>query len=356
MIASPIERSAPPRSTLGRNASSSFAAALRAIDANAADESPPERRARLRKLAYTGAASLGLPGARGDLREQGLAIADVAGRCFDTGLALFGHRMAAEIVARYGGARLGDVADDLREGERLGTVALARAFAFLEGTGDLGVEARYRSGDLVLHGPSPSVVSKVDGVASVLLGASSEDGPLVLLVDLDATDSGAAFDDVVVPTRAVLETPFSQLVWHVRPTYAFLEASLHLGHASASLDATAAALGPSATLLGDLDALRERLAVAWATFDAIGGALPLEEHARHAPPLELRREASRLSRSAASLAHAAAGGGHTDDDRASSRRLREVLAASERALVASRWTGPASGSDRSAPREVTKHE
>jgi hypothetical protein len=291
----------------------------------------------LADLASHGLLDLGLPGSAGSYADQARVLADLASVCMSSAFAAWAHRMTVEYLVGFGGPGLADIAADVRTARRPGSTALAGTFRAASGVADIpvmvdgGVANGFISWASNLYDDAVVVTGVGDGgvnrmVAFDLDTAGVDVVPVTGLLALDASRSGAVrLDAVAVSGLRSLDTPFTEFIAQVRPTFLVLQSAFAIGLAWASLRAIGDLDGPAVVLGDDVAGAREelhRLAddldSATATLDA-GGVPPIR------PALELRLAASHIATRATQLELAAKGGSAYRATSPTARRVREAL-------------------------------
>lgn len=326
----------PPR------AASAGLAAYFADRAAAVDEGEADVREGLRWLGRHGLIGLGAPGdSDGRFGAFTEVVAGVAAQCLSSAFSLWGQHMVIEYLERAAVREFAEpLLPALRDGELVGSSAMAPALRELAGIAPVPVYARRAAGGYVLGGPVRWASNLFDG-AVIVLPARAEDGarlvvaltvgtpglrvaPYPRLLALGATASSSArLEDVFVPDPAVLTMDFRPFVRGARPFFLLSQAAFCAGLAGESLrQAKSRLVGPGVTLVGDIREAEERHERVRAR---------LEEFARspagpaaHEDLLRLRLDAMDTAVRAAGLELAAGGGSGFAMQSPTCRRFREA--------------------------------
>ncbi len=297
----------------------------------------------LRRLAAAGLADLGAPGSPGSLVDQAQVIEALARSCMASAFTLWAHRMTIEYLTRCPGGALGDLATDLRQGDRPGATAMAGAFRDLAGIAELPVTFRRTSAGLVLDGFVPWASNLYDdalvvtaardaatGVRVVVAVAAAAPGvevrPATDLLALGSTRSGALrLGGVEVAEDAVLTDDLVRFCRQVRPVFLALQSAFCLGLAAEALAASPEPAGVLATFAAEYEARLTEVGALRAILTRLTGAVGAPDEPPARDYLELRLAAGRLARAATELELCLTGGRGYVATSPTARRVREAL-------------------------------
>lgn len=295
--------------------------------------------AALRHHGSTGALAVDARRDDGDIRGYAALLRAVSAECFSSAFSLWAHRMVVEYLR---GDDPTGLLDELLDGRRFGSIAMATAIQELAGLGEVPTRAtpdgeggyvvdgriawasNVTEGTLVIL---PAAVVGDDDARIVVAAVVGQQGfsstPVADLLALGATNSASlVLEGVRIDAAHVLATSLD--VCRVRrPVHFLLQSALCLGLADRCLAEAADRLeGAGGVLAGSvrrLAAERDDAAERLDRFAADTAAAPAVDVTL------LRYEAARLAAEAARLESALAGGRSYVTTSATNRRLREAM-------------------------------
>lgn len=311
--------------------------------AGAVDRYLTDLRPFLGRLAASGLADLGVPGAPGTLGQQAGVVGGLGRVCMASAFTLWAHRMATHYVALGTGERLSEWADELRSGARPGSTAMAGAFRDAAGLAELSVTFERRGGAIVLNGqiswasnlyPDAIVVTAVRHHCSGerLVVAVPVDTPGVDvrptddLLALGSTRSGAVeLIDVPIADSQVISDDLVSFVKAVRSPFLVLQSAFCLGLAGASLDSIAEPTGVGAVFVAEVSEAEEQRRRLSTELDDLAGRAGTPDEPSPTAYWALRLGAGTLARQATQLELTLTGGRGYLSTSPTARRVREAL-------------------------------
>lgn len=301
----------------------------------------------LLEIVASGFAAHGLSDSELPISAQAEVIHSLATKCVSSAFVTWSHRMTIEYIDRWASEEIkGTYLDDLREGKRVGSTALATALADKSGKELLPITFEEVDGEFLINGVIPWASNLYDDTlivfaarnetteervvfASVLSSSGTSVKPAGELLGLNATASGTVkFEELRLPKINVLTRDVNLFLGQMRPRFLVLQSAFCLGLTKASLDSIANA--PSAAPFADdiaefqaeyarLSAESVRLSETLVVYPAPGnGHSPLDF-------LKLRLAAAELAQATARVELATIGGRGYYSASDTSRRIRESL-------------------------------
>lgn len=211
--------------------------------------------------------------AEGDVAAVTALLETLARECFSTAFSAWGHTMTI-VFHRAAGL---DVPEELVEGSDTGVSAMAPAFKWASGLGDIPVDAAVDGDSVVLNGkivwasnlfPDAVVMTPVrleDGTLTIARVRVGTEGltvkPSAPLLALNGTASGSlTLENVRIPAADVTGVPLKEFLAEVRPGFLLAQTAFCIGLGARSLDEAASAVekpGPNALFRDRLNGLRE---------------------------------------------------------------------------------------------------
>ena len=301
----------------------------------------------LLEIVASGFTSHGLSNSAKPIAAQAEVIHSLATKCVSSAFVTWSHRMTIEYIDRWASAEIKKAyLDELRQGKRVGSTALATALADKSGKDLLPITFEEVDGEFIIHGVIPWASNLYDDTlivfaarnetteervifASVLSAPGTAVKPAGELLGLNATASGTVkFDGLTLPSVNVLTRDVNLFLGQMRPRFLVLQSAFCLGLTKASLDsiATAPSAAPFAEDIEKFKAEYDRLSLesvrlskSLEVYPAPGnGYSPLDF-------LKLRLGAAELAQATARVELATIGGRGYYSASDTSRRIRESL-------------------------------
>ena len=301
----------------------------------------------LLEIVASGFTAHGLSDSAKPIYAQAEIIHSLASKCVSSAFVTWSHRMTIEYIDRWATDEIKSAyLQELREGKRVGSTALATALADKSGKELLPITFEEVDGEFLINGVIPwasnlyedtlivfaarnEVTEERVVFTSVLSTSGTSVKPAGELLGLNATASGTVkFEGLRIPAANVLTRDVNLFLGQMRPRFLVLQTAFCLGLTKASLDAIASApsAGPFADdiakfqaeysrLTGELS----RLSTALEVYPAPGnGHSPLDY-------LKLRLNAAELAQATTRVELATIGGRGYYSASDTSRRIRESL-------------------------------
>lgn len=287
------------------------------------------------QLAAAGLLDLGAPlNKDGGLAEQAAVIAALAQRSLSAAFALWGHRIAVEVLSLSGGSYAEKTLPGLLSGKVPGVSGMASAFKEYAGAGDLALSLERDEQDrLRLSGTLPWASNLYPDAVAVTAAygpeADSESGQrsrYVIAFPLDAegvqigkdlnllalrgtASTYVTLDQVVLPQEQVLAEDFQTFMTRFRPTFSILQSSFCLGLATASIQqAEPGITGINEVFTEEFQQLSAELAEATSHLADYARRVATDDPPQPRRVLELRMETGRLAVAGSALEIRTAGG------------------------------------------------
>ena len=338
-----LTKSSSPRRTTPAGLTATLLADI-ASSAHRIDIGETTTRQALTDLAAAGLIDIGAPSGRGTVLEQAAVIEAWAEKSLSVAFSVWCHRMTQEYLSIVDGNGLEAMVEDLRSGVQVGSSAMADAFRYSAGIGELPlVLHRDSAGQLRLSGRLPWASNLFDDaivftaaqgpsgapviVAFPLAAPGVSIGPELELLALRGTAStSVTLDNVVLPDDHVLTTDFSAFIRRARPVLSLLQASFCLGLAGESYRHTKTQLtGVNEVFRADLTQFGERLKQAQEQFVLLASCIGTAESPAGQAVLALRLEAGLLAKELTRLETMTAGSRAFVVTSDVNRRYREVM-------------------------------
>lgn len=315
---------------------------VRPVDAGAESTADLLRELGRRDLLDLGVDTVAGPTAVASQIEGSAAlIALLAEECMSSAFSLWAHRMVLDYFARGTRTSLNaDVWARLRDGELIGSTAMASGMKALAGIEPLGLTGRVDGDDVVVDGQIRWASNLVDG-AVVVIPVLLDDGRRIItwfrvgdagvtvsyvdgLLALNATASASVrLENVHIPLDAVLSWEFAETARAFRPTFLTLQSAFCIGIARRSIAESAALVSRPGN-----EGLQERFTAASSALDEVGARWErLSADLSSAPLVEfirLRLDASLVAGESTRLEAALAGGRGYVASSGTARRFREA--------------------------------
>ena len=289
----------------------------------------------------------GLSNSAKPISAQAEVIHSLATKCVSSAFVTWSHRMTIEYIDRWAASEIKEqYLDELREGKRVGSTALATALADKSGKELLPITFEEVDGEFVIHGVIPWASNLYEDTlivfaarneeteervifASVLSAAGTAVKPAGELLGLNATSSGTVkFDGLRLPAANVLTRDVNHFLGQMRPRFLVLQSAFCLGLTKASLDsiATAPSAGPFADDIASFHREYERLTAESVRLSQLLEVFPVPGNG-HSPLdfLKLRLGAAELAQATTRVELATIGGRGYYSASDTSRRIRESL-------------------------------
>lgn len=305
------------------------------------------RKVLLEDIVGQGFTAFGLSDSFAPIAAQAEVIKGLAEKCMSSAFVTWSHRMTTEYVDRFGGQALRAAhLDELRNGTRVGSTALATALADKSGKELLPITFTEVDGQFEINGVIPWASNLYEDTLVVFAARNeateervifaallNSDGvsvkPAGELLALNATSSGTVkFDGLRLGEAGVLTRDVDFFLGQMRPRFLVLQSAFCLGLTKASLAAIKTAngtlpfAGDIANFEQELDRLNaelDRLSADLVSYPAPGnGFAPLDF-------LKLRLGAAELAQAVTRVELATIGGRGYYSSSDTSRRIRESL-------------------------------
>lgn len=295
------------------------------------------------ELVKSGHTQHGLPDSAGNLFDQANVINQLAQTDLATAFSVWSHRMATEYLVRFSNSSVTQQwAQQLRNGELLGSTALATALVDASGRAELPVQFDKSGEKIILNGFIPWA-SNLSPETVVVFAARNSNGDRYVfstklnvdgisvklsseLLALNETESGSIqFENAEITSDQILSRSLKDFLALMRPRFLTLQTGFCLGVSEASLAFAKQQPGKSlfetqlVEASNELLELRERLQNLASRLTNIG------EITSAKPYLQLRLDAAVLAQKITRLEFAVFGGRGFSQKSDTARRVHEAL-------------------------------
>ena len=301
----------------------------------------------LNTIVAGGFTQFGLSDSTAPISAQAEVIKGLAEKCMSSAFVTWSHRMTTEYVDRFASPTLrAAYLDQLRDGSRVGSTALATALADKSGKELLPITFVETDGQFKISGVIPWASNLYEDTLVVFAARNetteeriifatvlSEQGiavkPAGELLGLNATSSGTVkFDGLLLEATHVLTRDVNFFLGQMRPRFLVLQTAFCLGLTRASVAAikVSSSLAPFAKDLEGFEATLEQLETELHRLCETLSSYPAPANG-HAPLdyLKLRLAAAELAQATTRVELATVGGRGYYSASDTSRRIRESL-------------------------------